>query len=194
MRTFTIGELVVRHDLERRSQGSAFSPSLVLAEESRRAPTTTTYDIFLSHAYKDAEQILGLAKTLRDMGFSVYVDWIIDTQLSRDSVTPATAARLRRRMKQCRALFYVTSENAPLSRWMPWETGYFDALRGRVAILPVTKEGKSTYQGQEYLGLYPYVLRGGESAAVKPSLLLKLSDGRSVLFKEWIQPERGVFS
>jgi len=49
-----------------------------------------------------------------------------------------------------------------LSRWMPWEAGYFDALKGRVAILPIfeTDPGNESYTGQEYLGLYPYIVRG----------------------------------
>jgi len=41
---------------------------------------------------------------------------------------------------------------------MPWELGYFDGfMPGHVAILPLVKVPGAGSQGQEYLGLYPYV-------------------------------------
>ena len=40
---------------------------------------------------------------------------------------------------------------------MPWELGYFDALKGRVGILPLAKSTQDKFDGNEYLGLYPYV-------------------------------------
>jgi hypothetical protein len=41
---------------------------------------------------------------------------------------------------------------------MPWELGYFDGFRpGHVAILPLVKATGAGFNGQEYLGLYPYV-------------------------------------
>ena len=63
-------------------------------------------------------------------------------------------------MSAASSLFYVTTDNAKLSKWMPWECGYFDALKEKVAIFPIAKEQATTYQGQEYLGLYPYCLKG----------------------------------
>ena len=45
---------------------------------------------------------------------------------------------------------------------MPWELGYFDGLKGKVAILPIVDTPTFTedYKGQEYLGLYYYVTKG----------------------------------
>jgi hypothetical protein len=41
---------------------------------------------------------------------------------------------------------------------MPWELGFFDGYRpGQVAILPLVRTSGETFEGQEYLGLYPYV-------------------------------------
>jgi len=45
-----------------------------------------------------------------------------------------------------------------MSKWMPWECGYFDGKKGRSAILPVTTSGTNMFEGQEYLGLYPYIV------------------------------------
>jgi hypothetical protein len=78
-------------------------------------------------------------------------------QQRRASVTPATAERLRHRMRQSESLFYVHSINSSVSKWMPWELGFFDGLNGNVAILPIVQRTNSEFKGEEYLGLYPYV-------------------------------------
>ena len=114
------------------------------------------FDVFLSHSVKDAELVLGVVHILEDMGQKVYVDWVVDKQLSRDSVTKETAEILRNRMKQSSRLLYLATQNASSSKWMPWELGYFDGLKsGKVAILPLVDSAYGSFQGQEYLGLYP---------------------------------------
>lgn len=114
------------------------------------------FDVFLSHSVKDAELVLGVVRILENMGQKVYVDWVVDKQLSRDSVTKKTAEILRNRMKQSSRLLYLATDNASSSKWMPWELGYFDGLKsGKVAILPLVEYSFSSFEGQEYLGLYP---------------------------------------
>lgn len=114
------------------------------------------FDVFLSHSVKDAEIVLGVIRILEDMGQKVYVDWVVDSRLSRDSVTKETAETLRTRMKQSSRLLYLATDNASSSKWMPWELGYFDGLKsGKVAILPLVEYSFSSFKGQEYLGLYP---------------------------------------
>lgn len=116
-----------------------------------------SFDIFLSHSYLDKETVLGLKNYLFSKGLSVYIDWIDDKELDRSKVNEETADRLRKRMKQCSSLFFATSTNSSSSKWMPWECGYFDALKGKVVILPIAKSDVSTFKGQEYLSLYPYI-------------------------------------
>ena len=59
-------------------------------------------------------------------------------------------------MNQSSRLLYLATDNASSSKWMPWELGYFDGLKsGKVAILPLVDSVDSSFQGQEYLGLYP---------------------------------------
>lgn len=114
------------------------------------------FDVFLSHSFRDDELIFGIVEILKDMGQKVYIDWVVDKQLSRDSVTKETAETLRNRMKQSSKLLYLATDNASSSKWMPWELGYFDGLKpGKVAILPLVNSVDSSFQGQEYLGLYP---------------------------------------
>ena len=114
------------------------------------------FDVFLSHSIRDEELVLGIVEFLKQMGKEVYVDWIEDRQLSRSAVTPETAETLRQRMNQSSRLLYLATDNASSSKWMPWELGYFDGLKsGNVAILPLVDSAYSSFQGQEYLGLYP---------------------------------------
>ena len=123
---------------------------------SAAAPMGTLYDIFLSHSYEDAEVIAGIKVLVEQEGLSVYVDWIEDAQADRSKVTAKTAEMLRQRMRHCRFLLFATSKASPSSKWMPWELGYFDGLRqDRVGILPIVASDGGSFNGQEYLGLYP---------------------------------------
>lgn len=120
-----------------------------------------TFDIFLSHASRDADLILGVKGLLESEGVTVYVDWVDDAQLDRSRVNRETADLLRRRMRQCRSFVWVATEAASSSKWMPWELGYFDGFRSnQVAILPLVDSAKETFAGQEYLALYPLISKG----------------------------------
>jgi hypothetical protein len=75
-------------------------------------------------------------------------------------------------------LVYVHSENASLSKWCPWELGYFDGLRGgNVFIMPVVAGQRHTFDGQEYLGLYPYL----EPAAASGKIWIEKTNSVSYL-------------
>jgi TIR domain len=143
-----------------------------------------TFDIFLSHSREDAILIRGLRDELTDLGLRVYVDWIEDPQLDRSNVTTETAAQLRSRMRQAKCLLFATSEAAKKSVWMPWELGYMDGHRNsRVAIAPMVEDYQSggEFKGQEYLGLYPYLDKTGDS------LWIHKSSQRYVRFADWLE-------
>ena len=132
----------------------------IIVESASSFNRFKTYDVFLSHSVKDAELILGMKGLIEDLGYSVYVDWIDDPELDRNKVSKETAKKLKGRMNSSKSLFFVTTENADSSKWMPWECGYFDGIKDKVAIVPVKKISFSNeYDGQEYLGLYPYAIR-----------------------------------
>jgi len=125
--------------------------------ESGDSSYARNYDVFLSHSYLDKVQVFALIKLFNIHHFSVYVDWIEDKQLDRNSVNEKTADLLRNRMKQSRSLSYLTTKNITNSKWCPWELGYFDGLKqSKCCILPVMEYG-GKFNGQEYLGLYPYL-------------------------------------
>lgn len=150
------------------------------------------FDIFLSHSYDDRKIIPGLKRQLELLGYSVYVDWIVDKLMSRQNVTPKTAEILQKRMKQSKSLFYATSENTPSSKWMPWELGYFDGLKNkRVAILPIKKNNNFSedFKGQEYLGLYYYVDIAKLSNSTKKALFINESSNKYANYDKWITGE-----
>ena len=164
------------------------SAGIILKESTLKFSSDTIYQIFLSHSYQDAVIILGLSQIIEEMGFSVYVDWLEDTQLDRANVTPDTAGLLRERMKNCQSLFYAVSTNSSGSVWMPWELGYFDGLKGKVAIIPIVESSIVTeyYDGREYLGLYPYVTKTNDSNG-KPTLWINKSPDNYVSLTRWLK-------
>ena len=140
---------------------TVISSERLLDEAVAATSDTQMFDIFLSHASKDAELVLGIKTLLEQQGLDVYVDWVVDTQLDLSSVSKSTAQLLRKRMAQSNSLIYMATASASNSKWMPWELGYFDGLRKRnVAILPLMDRPTDVFAGQEYLGLYPLVIKG----------------------------------
>lgn len=140
------------------SMDSQYRQNQVLNENRTIFSSNNTYDIFLSHSYLDHNSVYAIVDLFNKSGYSVYVDWMVDTQLDRSQVNRTTAETLRHRMGTCRGLAYVSSANSTNSKWCPWELGYVDGRKnGRCAILPVLDTASSTFTGQEYLSLYPYI-------------------------------------
>lgn len=147
----------IAKQLNKDSLGQVKTASKILQESKESDSLFKTYDVFLSHAFKDAGLVLGAKTMLEEKGLSVYVDWIEDSQLDRSKVTEETANTIRERILKCNSLFYFTTSNSEFSKWMPWEAGYFDGVKNKVAILPAIEDDESSFKGREYLGLYPYI-------------------------------------
>ncbi|QDS89509.1 hypothetical protein EC9_37090 [Rosistilla ulvae] len=174
MALISIAEVDAVHKRKYGRQLIAKSASAILEEETKRHPMNYTFDIFLSHSYSDAQlsrdRLLGLKGLLEEFNYSVYVDWIIDNHLNRENVNERTAATLRVRMAHSRCLMFATSQNSHHSKWMPWELGFKDGHSsedgglGMVAILPLAQAaGRRGYDGQEYLGMYPYIDKANDT-------------------------------
>lgn len=135
------------------------SRSTKLTESSNEAyASADNFDVFLSHSSNEPDEIIyGIKGLLEDAQLRVYLDKVDDPQMSPADVTPETAAILRTRMRQSRSLLYVYSRHSTQSRWMPWELGFFDGVKGLVGILPVFQYKQDVFKGEEYLGFYPYV-------------------------------------
>lgn len=161
------------------------SVNALLEGKMVKQASVVLHDIFLSHAFDDKEVILGVALTLEDLGFSVYLDWRDDPGLDRTNVNVATAAKLRERMRNSKCLFYATTQHSSSSRWMPWELGFKDGQNNRCAILPVQETVPIKFNGTEYLALYPYITQQ-KDADDKERLWVRHSEQRYVLFEAWL--------
>jgi hypothetical protein len=160
-------ESIVRERANKEILKKNKSSTKILTESSFVFDHAIMYDVFLSHSVKDSELILGIKCIIEDLNYKVYVDWIDDPQLDRSTVSKKTAEILKDRMSSSHSLFFVTTENAAYSKWMPWECGYFDGIKQKVAIVPIKKESSNNeYVGQEYLGLYPYVIKEKSDAGI----------------------------
>lgn len=131
----------------------------IINENHKAYVKNNKFDVFLSHSSLDHDEVLNLIQLFNQCGYSVYVDWIYDSQLNRSDVSKETAKLIRIRMGQSKGLSYLATSNSASSKWCPWELGYFDGMseNSRCCILPVLSYNASSYDGQEYLGLYPYL-------------------------------------
>jgi len=164
------------------------SADRILLDEAQQP--TRTFDIFLSHSFQDAQLILLAKRALEGLGYSVFVDWVEYPKFDRRHVTKEVAVFLRNVMQHSRSLFYVATDNATHSNWMPWECGYFDGIKQRVAIMPVlqTNSGSDSFAGREYLGLYDYV--SGGTLRGKEALWIHKDASTYVLYDKWLVGEK----
>jgi hypothetical protein len=158
----------------------------ILLEETTQFEAT--FDVFLSHSSAEPEWILlGVKKTLELYELSVYVDQFNDSQLSPENVTRDTAETLRHRMRNSKSLLYVHSQYSKRSRWMPWELGFFDGLKGKVGILPVAGDHYGGFENEEYLNLYPYITLSPARGSTEVLLWIKDSADTYARFDWWVE-------
>lgn len=158
----------------RKFSSQVFESRTILDAVVRATPMSATFDVFLSHSVSDADLVLGIKGLLEEEGLKVYVDWDTDRQLDRSQVNAETAAVLRARMRKSKSMLYIATAASSGSKWMPWELGFFDGFRSNhVAILPVLDYSFESFEGQEYLGLYPTVEKERPSWGFREQVIVK---------------------
>lgn len=167
------------------------SINLSRQQRARGVNRNERFDIFLSHSFLDQDEVYGIFIELTNQGYKVYVDWIIDSHLDRNTVTKQSAELIRHRMKCSKSLISAISTNSKMSKWMPWELGFVDGKTSQCALMPVSQDSSGsikTFKRYEYLLLYPYLknadLRGfGKKAYV-------INEGRSYVdLNSWVNYE-----
>ena len=173
--------------LKDRSRKKTLSESLTLSQQ--RNFTHTSFDIFLCHSYLDKEEVEGIFLELTQIGYSVYVDWIIDPYLDRHNITKETAEHVRRRLRSSKSLLLAISANASLSKWVPWELGYIDGHTQACALLPVSKDNlnRASFSRSEYLLLYPFVEKPNDLSRFGNKLFAVEGATNYVEFDSWIR-------
>jgi hypothetical protein len=142
----------------------------------------------------DKEIVKGLYRELTNMGFKVYVDWIIDPELERGNVTKETATKIRNRLNMSKTLLLAISENAAVSKWMPWELGYGDGHTRKCAIIPVSDNihPATSYKGFEYLSLYPFIKKQKNRINIDKLWVIEEAN-KYVVFDEWLNNNKTPF-
>lgn len=121
-----------------------------------RTGASRGHDIFLSHAHADLKLIAGLVDLIRASGKTVYVDFE-DGDMPK-ATSGLTAVRLREKIDACRNFVLAATNTAIDRKWVNWEIGLADGLKGRrnVLILPLA-DSRGTWNGNEYLQTYPHI-------------------------------------
>jgi hypothetical protein len=127
--------------------------------------------IFLSHSHKDKTLVEGLIAYFETLGIAVYVDWN-DTQMPRIT-NRATAAQIKNRIKSLGVFMVLATKNALDSKWVPWEVGVADQIKGeaQIMIIPVADDS-GQFHGSEYLQLYQraVIATDGTYAVFEPDM------------------------
>jgi hypothetical protein len=133
------------------NESIASAQTRATADYSWQAETT----IFVSHSHKDRDLIYPALGFLRSHGVKIYVDWM--DQGMPDTVSGETAKNLKDRIKQQKKFLVLVTENSKDSRWVPWELGYADPVKGmdHIAAFPVANSTDFTHN--EYLNIYPKI-------------------------------------
>jgi TIR domain len=147
------------------------------------------FDIFLSHSFLDKEEVFGLYRELTSMGYTVYVDWIVDSHLDRTNITKDSAELIRIRLKNSKSLLLAISTNSTMSKWIPWELGFVDGNTNRCAVVPVSKDNAELHRFNrvEYLSLYPYLDRTTFKNSKEYKIWVNEDIDRYVEFESWMK-------
>lgn len=116
---------------------------------------------FLSHSSKDDDLIPGAIRVLENHGAKVYVDEI-DPEMP-PYTSEKTAALLKTRICDTNRFVLLASKNSKESRWVPWELGIADGLKGssKIALFPASDTTyDQAWASWEYLGLYNRIVWG----------------------------------
>jgi len=109
--------------------------------------------IFLSHSHKDKMLAEGLINYLGTIGIDLYVDWN-DTNMPKIT-NRQTAESIKSQIVLSDFFLILATSNALNSKWVPWEIGVADQIKGgrKMAIIPVADDS-GQFKGNEYLQLY----------------------------------------
>ena len=123
-----------------------------------RRPTKRT--IFLSHKHDDLEDLKGFIGYLEQTyNVECYIDW--DDPGMPEKTSGETAERIKKFIKTTDRFILLATDNAIGSPWCNWELGYGDAqkYKDKIAILPMKNTWREVYSGNEYLQIYPHIVR-----------------------------------
>lgn len=123
-----------------------------------RRPVKRT--IFLSHKHDDLEDLKGFIGYLEQTyNVECYIDW--DDPGMPEKTSGETAERIKKFIKTTDRFILLATDNAIGAPWCNWELGYGDAqkYKDKIAILPMKNTWCEVYSGNEYMQIYPHIVR-----------------------------------
>ena len=170
----------------------AFAAKRSLQEQSTLRKSTETASVtssaFLSHSSKDKELVTGAIILLRNHGAKVYIDEI-DPSMP-PYTTSETANLLRKRITSCKRFVLLATNNSQNSKWVPWELGVADGVKGLppIALFPASEKASDTeWAESEYLGLYQKIVWGNTAQNEKMRWLVRNPEKRTASeLREWL--------
>jgi len=154
--------------------------------ESIKAYYSTDTKVFLSYRRKDREYVEGVVKLLKQIGVTVYVDYLDETLEDRNSKDVATT--LRERIGACSKFITLATPDSGNSKWMPWELGLGDRIVNytNVAVLPLTAN-EYHWSDQEYGKIYSRIERNGLNVASADDWNVIYPDNTKMPLRQWLR-------
>jgi len=162
-----------------------FFKAETLNESLSGTRTSYTKNVFLSYRHSDRAWVSGVVRFLKNMGVSVYVDYLDQTLDERTN--EQVAGILRERIRGCAKFISLATPNSSNSKWMPWELGLGDRIINyqNVAVLPLTTT-INHWPDQEYGKIYGHIENDTNYFPSDNKWYVIYPDGRRIDFKTWL--------
>lgn len=169
-------------NLERLGRSTSNHRLLKAAAESKIGK-----NVFLAHSSLDEELLPVVISILEKEGGRVYIDKTDESLPVKTN--QETADTLRKRIRELRRFVVFVTTNSRLSRWIPWELGLADGLKGEfpVALFPALQDPLvHHWPRQEYFGLYQHIVRGSFSGETREQwLVYNRRENTAVPLRQW---------
>lgn len=188
MPTFSLSDIRTRSRLAILPGKTAESS---LEDAELEAVNKRSASVYLSSQGVDAEIVYGALMTLGDFGIISRLSPSMpgktdSTQIDRDHQEKRLNV-----MSDCRGLIYLTTTAKSESLWLPWECGFFEGRKQRIAIFPITPTNSDVYRGVNYLGMYPFIAQY-QSQHQRSTLVVKFGAKVYCTLDTWLDGGGGL--
>jgi len=125
--------------------------------------TSQSTSIFLSHSHTDKDVVEQAVTFFRTLGINIYVDWADETMPEKPN--GETAQKIKGQIVINDKFILLATNSAVASKWWNWEVGIGDTYKLRnkkIALLPLS-DNSGTWNGNEYLQIYPRIEKGNSN-------------------------------
>lgn len=184
MTLLTVKDLSAKYRDRPRSNRRALIASLVTETGDRRS-----YDIYLAHGGLAPNLLQWIRWEIEASGLSVFVESFTLAGADAGGATNGQIlGAMKEKMRKSRCLLFAARSESDTSPYLAWQSGYFECLTGRVAVLPVFSRDTATlrFQGRDILSLYPYVGFAETLHDRQPTLWVMQSPTVHVNIEHWL--------